>query len=332
MTNFNLKRTLGLSTLLLFLALTLGTSTAMATAPYADWWAEYYSNPHLYGQPVAAVPEVEIDNDWGFRSPRQGMPADYFSVRWSANIEFEGGDYTFQATVDDGVRLWIDGVLLIDQWHVQSVTTHVARVALSSGVHHVQMAYYEETGEATARLTWRMDPRPQQQEGVVPLPQPTPTPSHYTPPSHPAPPASSTEIIVDNTSSGFLWGGPVEYRNTVHSGYNNSYYWTYNTSTSPINFGRWMPHLPSAGDYEVYVYVPHDYATTTNLRYRILHNGSRHDVLLNQGHYSNQWVSLGTYYFNAKNTGHEFVLAYDNTREAFTSSMIAFDAVKFVHR
>jgi hypothetical protein len=43
-------------------------------------------------------------------------------------------------------------------------------------------------------------------------------------------------------------------------------------------------------------------------------------------------VSLGTYYFDARNTGYEAVLVYDNTREPYTSRTIVFDAVKFVRR
>ena len=51
-----------------------------------------------------------------------------------------------------------------------------------------------------------------------------------------------------------------------------------------------------------------------------------------QYRYSNQWASLGTYYFNAMNVGNEFVLMYDNTREPDGSTAIAFDAMKFVRR
>ena len=105
-----------------------------------------------------------------------------------------------------------------------------------------------------------------------------------------------------------------------------------NSTVNPVNYGRWTPQLRAARNYEIYVHIPKHHATSTKVRYRILHNRQRHDRIVNQSQYSDQWVSLGTYYFNAANIGREFVLVYDNTREPRASRTIAFDAVKFVPR
>jgi hypothetical protein len=93
-----------------------------------------------------------------------------------------------------------------------------------------------------------------------------------------------------------------------------------------------MPQLPTAGNYEVYVHIPKNHSTSTRVRYRVLHNGQRHDCIVNQKKHGGLWVNLGTYYFNAANIGKEFVLVYDNTREPHASREIAFDAVKFLPR
>ncbi len=318
----------------------LGTS-ALAEGGYADWYVEYFNNPHLQGYPAAIGSEIEINHHWGFNSPRQGIPADHFSARWSANIEFEQGDYTFIATVDDGVRVWVDGELIIDRWQVQAVKTYTARRFFVGGTHHVQMAYFEKTGEATAQFTWRLDPPPNAQP-TSPRGYPThpsekdrsPYQDHYYghPPPVPQKPQAPhrKSIIVDNTGPGFYWGGTTQYRHTVSGGYGQSFYWTYNTYTQPENFARWTPTFAQAGNYEVFVYIPSHYGTTTNLRYRVLHSGKQHDIIVNQDIHYNQWVSLGTFYFNGHNSGHEFVAAYDNTRESYATKQIAFDAVKFV--
>jgi hypothetical protein len=91
-----------------------------------------------------------------------------------------------------------------------------------------------------------------------------------------------------------------------------------------------MPRLPAAGQYEIWVYLPRDYGNSSSVRYRVLHNYQRHDRIINQNWYSDQWVKLGTYSFNAANVGREFVVVYDNTGEPYTSRTIAFDAIKFV--
>ena len=219
------------------------------------------------------------------------------------------GTYNFFAKHDDGLRLWVDGALVIDFWHDQPARTHSGTRTLSGGTHRIQVEYYEHTGLASVVVWWSTD-------GFEPPPTPGP----------------AGEVVVDNTDAGFLWGGPLRSRYTAYLGVGNSLYWTYNSIFWPVNYGRWTPHLPAAGNYEVLVFIPRNFATSTNVRYRILHNGQRHDRLINQNRYSDQWVSLGTYYFNAANVGREFVLVYDNTREPYASRAIAFDAVKFVPR
>ena len=137
---------------------------------------------------------------------------------------------------------------------------------------------------------------------------------------------------MDNDCPAFLWGGPLTSRRAGQSGYGNNSYWTYNSGTNPVNYGKWIPQLPAPGNYEVYAHIPGAYATSANVRYRILHNGMRDDQVIAQSRYSNQWAKLGTYYFNATNIGNEFVLMYDNTKEPGGSTTIAFDAVKFMRR
>ena len=82
------------------------------------------------------------------------IPVDGFSVRWSGSFGFQAGDTTFTATADDGIRLWVDGTLLIDQWIDQAPTSYSATRTLTAGVHDVRVEYYEGGGGAVARLTW----------------------------------------------------------------------------------------------------------------------------------------------------------------------------------
>lgn len=277
--------------------------------PHGGWSAQYYSNKDLSGSPQVTRSDADIRFDWGLGSPDPGLPVDNFSVRWVRDVNFAAGTYNFFAKHDDGVRLWVDGELVIDYWHDQPATTHSGTRKLSAGRHQVKVEYYEHTGYASIFVWWSVD-------GFEPPPSPGP----------------GGAVTVDNTDPGFLWGGPLKSRHVAQEGAGGSMYWTYNSTANPVNYGRWTPHLPAAGDYEVVVHIPRRYASSTNVRYRVLHNGQRHDRIVNQNRYSDQWVSLGSYYFNAANTGREFVLVYDNTREPYASRMIAFDAVRFIPR
>jgi hypothetical protein len=69
-------------------------------------------------------------------------------------VWFEAGTYRFTLFADDGVRLWVDEQLLIDQWQDPQVATFQADVTLSQGYHRVCLEYYEGGGAAAVRLSW----------------------------------------------------------------------------------------------------------------------------------------------------------------------------------
>jgi chitodextrinase len=127
---------------------------APTSAAISDWRGEYYNNPNLDGSPVLIRNDVAVDFDWSAGAPADSMLADNFSVRWSRNVSFTAGQYRFYAHVDDGVRLWVDGTLIIDQWHESPPTTHTGELYLTEGIHSLRMEYFEKTGDALAQLVW----------------------------------------------------------------------------------------------------------------------------------------------------------------------------------
>ncbi len=64
------------------------------------------------------------------------------------------GTYTFSALTSDGMRLYIDGNLVLDHWNDQAATQYSVSQALSQGSHVILVQYYEETGLSTAHVTW----------------------------------------------------------------------------------------------------------------------------------------------------------------------------------
>jgi hypothetical protein len=142
-------------------------------------------------------------------------------------------------------------------------------------------------------------------------------------------PPPTSEVIVDNTSSGFTRYGPPEYWYTGNVGYGGTVTYTYANGSTVSNYARWKPVLPSAGNYTVYAYIPSNYASSQQASYRIFHNGVNNYATVNQNIHSNVWVSLGVHYFSANGT--EYVELTDATGEALSlSRMIGFDALRFV--
>ncbi len=142
----------------------------------ANWRGEYYNNTSLAGSPLFVRDDGgSINFDWGFGSPGGGLGNDGFSVRWTRGLAFQAGDYHFYISADDGVKLWADDHLLINEWYDQAASTHKASINLGEGWHQLKMEYYENGQIAKARLWWeRVQPQvqapPVVQESTEPYP------------------------------------------------------------------------------------------------------------------------------------------------------------------
>ncbi len=130
------------------------TPFATTTPGITDWRGEYYNNTTLLYPPVFVRNDTGIDFDWGRGSPGAGIANDRFSVRWTRSVYFAEGTYRFLATSDDGVRVWIDGDLVIDEWRDSSAVTYTAERRLGAGNHSLRVEYYDNTQSASIRFWW----------------------------------------------------------------------------------------------------------------------------------------------------------------------------------
>lgn len=122
----------------------------------------YYNNTTLSGTPVMQRTDNQINFDWAFGSPGLYMSPGNFSVRWQGTFTFAQGSYVFNAIASDGIRLYIDGALVLNQWRDQAASTYSVAQTLSAGNHLIVVEYYERTGLSTVHLTWQSNgPAPQ---------------------------------------------------------------------------------------------------------------------------------------------------------------------------
>lgn len=121
-----------------------------------EWTAEYFNNRFLAGTAIFVRLDSAIAFDWGGGSPVPGIiPEDNFSVRWTGPQQFAGGTYTFIATVDDGVRVYVNDQIVINAWYDQMQTTHTGQITLAPGTYWVRVEYYDAGDQASIFLTWR---------------------------------------------------------------------------------------------------------------------------------------------------------------------------------
>jgi YVTN family beta-propeller protein len=118
----------------------------------------YFNNRTLSGTPALTRTEV-VNFDWASNAPGTGIGRDNFSVRWTGEVKTTvAGAYRFRTVSDDGVRLWVNGVQVINNWTLHSATTNTSNsINLAANTRYViRMEYYEQTGSAVARLQWRV--------------------------------------------------------------------------------------------------------------------------------------------------------------------------------
>ena len=122
--------------------------------PDNQYCAEYYANTAFADEPLKVASTDKIDFAWQDTAPITESPADKFSIRWQGNFDFNADKYRFIAQVDDGVRVWVDNQLVIDQWAGKANQEYTADIVLTAGKHLVKVEYKEEYGWASARVNW----------------------------------------------------------------------------------------------------------------------------------------------------------------------------------
>jgi MSHA biogenesis protein MshQ len=166
----------------------------------------YFSNMTLTGSQAGTRIDSSVNFDWGTGTPGvSGLGADNFSVRWTGSLRAPStGAYQFQTVSDDGVRLWINNILVIDNWTDHAATTNTSNtINLVAGQSYpVKLEFYENGGFAVMQLNWSQPTNSSftsisTQSGVVPVT------------------SSSCAVPVPTCNNGFIGGATGKYYNNI---------------------------------------------------------------------------------------------------------------------
>jgi hypothetical protein len=132
------------------------TPTPVPTAPptpsnVQGWRTAFFNNPTLQGSPVSYQDAPAVDANWGYGSPASAVPVDYFSARYERTLSLPQGYYRLNAAADDGIRVWVDNDLVIDEWHGATGQPYSALRYLA-GAAQLRIEYLEVVGLATLRF------------------------------------------------------------------------------------------------------------------------------------------------------------------------------------
>ena len=124
---------------------------------------DYYKGMDLRNHALRRI-DPQINFNWGNGEPDPSVGADNFSVRWTGEVEAVFTEkYSFYTNTDDGVRLWVDGKQLVNDWTNHGAEENSGTIDLAAGqFYSILMEYYEDGGGAVAELRWSSPRTPKQ--------------------------------------------------------------------------------------------------------------------------------------------------------------------------
>ena len=121
----------------------------------------YYDNVDFTSLKATRI-DPAVNFDWG-STPPNTLGAGTYSVRWTGQVLApESGTYRFSTRTSDGVRLWVNGVQVINDWNDQAANlwNDSAAITLTAGQkYNLKMEYYDNANPSTVRLYWYIPSR-----------------------------------------------------------------------------------------------------------------------------------------------------------------------------
>jgi len=185
--------------LLALLAVSMPFNLIYAQDFGTNWSGTFFPSNNLtgVGTPVSGINGLNFN--WGTGVPVvngvavPGIPADNFSARFTSVQNFTGGAYTFTVSSDDGVRVYIDGAVVLDRFVGRVLTTDTFTANLAAGPHTLTVEYFEGIDQAVLQVQWGLS-APASTAGPSPTPGPTATPAPTGLPPIPSGALSATVI------------------------------------------------------------------------------------------------------------------------------------------
>jgi hypothetical protein len=112
-------------------------------------WDEVLASPAVYQTKLPA-----LDFRWEMGGP-ENVASDYFATIATTELELPPGEWEISTVSDDGIRVYVDDRLAIDNWTWHGPTRDVARTPIHGGKHSVRIEHFEIDGWAQLQFIVR---------------------------------------------------------------------------------------------------------------------------------------------------------------------------------
>ncbi|WP_329038867.1 PA14 domain-containing protein [Streptomyces sp. NBC_00178] len=133
---------------------TAAPASAVVSCASPTFTRQFFANTTFAGTPKKTDCDSAIDQNWGTGAPVSGVPSNNFGVRWSVARDFgSGGPFSFTASAQDGVRVYVDNVRKVDLWkNVSATVRKTVNVTVPSGRHTLRVDFVNWTGTANVKF------------------------------------------------------------------------------------------------------------------------------------------------------------------------------------
>ena len=120
--------------------------------PIGEWDVEFFAytdSVDFSRAPIKTLKTPRLDYMW-YRPAIEGLPQAKFAASATAIVDLAAGTYTLRTISDDGIGVWVDDRLVIDNWKPHGST--VDTVDIPSGRHVLRVEYYQVDGWVELRV------------------------------------------------------------------------------------------------------------------------------------------------------------------------------------
>jgi uncharacterized repeat protein (TIGR03806 family) len=158
----------------------LGNGTGLLGQYWTNTTGAAFSNVTFNVSPTLVRTDAVVNFIWTSNGPDPRIGQNNFAARWTGSVQPQYSEtYNFYAYHDDGVRLWVNGQLLVNSWGDGYPTTNQGAITLKAQqLYTIRMDYFHGTGLAQAMLAWNSSSTPQAiipQTQLYPYTNPPPT-------------------------------------------------------------------------------------------------------------------------------------------------------------
>ncbi len=187
---------------------TIGSGTGLLGNYWANTTSATFTNVNFTNLPTLSRTDATVNFDFGGAGPDPRIGDTNYAVRWVGSVQPQFTEpYTFITTADDGVRLYVNGQLLINDWVNQTATSESNTITLTAQqLYNIELDYYYQNDNGgQVALAWSS---PSTSQAIIPQSQLYP----YTNPPPTvilsSPPNGSTYTAIASVSIGAMADSP----------------------------------------------------------------------------------------------------------------------------